>query len=293
MRLLWSQSIPAPLRGLILARESETILAWDGQEGLFLFNQAGTMQARRPAPGPIAGAGCAEDGSAYAVGGSQIPMISWLAPDLTPRWQRSLPQRATAVAMEPLGRCVAVADAGSTLHLMDASGRTMWKAATPRPLHHLAFVPEKPVLVGAADFGLLLCFGATGECLWRDGLVAHVGSLTVSGDGSCVLLACFSDGLYRYSTDGPQQQRITLDSPCRLAALSYAGDRLLTADRPQRLCLRDRKGEIGDQMNVDAPVAAVALSALADFAVAGLANGAILRFDERPTDAKGGGDLLK
>jgi hypothetical protein len=293
MRLLWSQTIPAPLRGLILARERETILAWDGQESLFLFNHAGAIQARRVAPAPIAATGCAEDGSAYAVGCSQKPMICWLAPDLAPRWQRSLPQRATAVAMEPLGRCLAVADAGGTLHLMDVRGRTLWKATTPRPLHHLAFVPEKPVLVGAADFGLVLCFGASGECLWRDGLVAHVGSLAVSGDGSCVLLACFSDGLYRYSTAGPPPQRIALESPCRLAALSYAGDCLLTADRPQRLCLRDPKGDVREQINLDAPVVAAALSALADYAVTGLANGAILRFDERPMTADAGRDLLK
>lgn len=293
MRLLWSQTIPAPLRGLILARERETILAWDGQESLCLFNQAGIIQAQRSAPAPIAAVGCAEDGSAYAVGSSQNPMICWLAPDLVPRWQRSLPQRATALAMEPLGRCVAVADAGSTLRLMDEHGQTLWKATTPRPLHHLAFVPEKPVLVGAADFGLVVCFGASGECLWRDGLVAHVGSLAVSGDGSCVLLACFSDGLHWYSTDGPQQQRILLESPCRLASLSYAGDCLLTADRPQRLCLRDPKGDIREQLNLDAPVAAAALSALADFAVVGLANGAILRFDERTMAAEGRTNLLK
>ncbi len=293
MRLLWSQTIPAPLRGLILARERETIFAWDGQDDLFLFNHAGSIQARRPSPAPVTAAGCAEDGSAYVVAGSQTPMICWLAPDLTPRWQRPLRHRATAVAMEPLGRCVALADAGGTLHLMDARGRTLWKATTPRPLHHLAFVPEKSIVVGAADFGLVLCFGASGECLWRDGLVAHVGSLAVSGDGSCVLLACFSDGLYHYNTDGPQQQRIPLESPCRLTALSYAGDRLLTADRPQRLCLRDSKGDIHERINLDGPVAAVALSALADFAVVGLANGAILRFDQRPAPTEGGGDLLK
>jgi hypothetical protein len=76
-----------------------------------------------------------------------------------------------------------------------------------------------------------------------------------------------------------------------LAALSYAGDRLLTADRPQRLCLRDSKGDIAEQINLDAPVAAIALSALADYAVVGMANGAILRFNE--PSAEGGEDLLK
>lgn len=293
MRLHWSQSIPAPLRGLILARERETILAWDAQDRLFLFNHAGKIQAQRPASVPIASASCAEDGSAYAVGGSQTPLLCWLAPDLSPRWQRTLPERATAVAVEPLGRAVSVADAGCTLHLMDARGRTLWTATTPRPLHHLAFISEKQVLVGAADFGLIVCFGASGECLWRDGLVAHVGSLAVNGDGSCILLACFTDGLYRYNAAGPQQQRIALESPCRFAALSYAGDHMLTADSPQRLCLRNRTGDIRKQMNLDGPIAGVALNALADSAVVGLANGTVLRFDEAAADAEAGGNLLK
>lgn len=285
MHFLWSQTVPSPLRGLRLARESETILAWDGEDGLFLFNHAGKIQAQRPSPVPIAAVGCAEDGSAYVIGGSQTPMVCWLAPDLAPRWQRPLSQRATAVAVEPLGRCVAVADASGTLYLIDERGRALWRATTPRPLHHLAFVPEKPILVGAADFGLVLCFGSSGECLWRDGMVAHAGSLAVSGDGSCVVLACFSDGLYRYSTDGPRQQRILLEKPCHLAALSYDGESLLTSDPQEGACLRDSKGDLRDPIHLEAPAVALALGALADYAVVGLVNGTILRFDQRPASA--------
>ncbi|MHB1422558.1 MAG: outer membrane protein assembly factor BamB family protein [Gemmataceae bacterium] len=287
MRLIWSQTVPDPPRGLLLARERETILAWDGRERLYLFNHAGTLQAQRTLPSAIAAAGCAEDGSAYAVAAAQPPLICWLAPDLTTRWQRALPQRATALAVEPLGRCVAVADASGTLHLIDARGRTLWQATTPRPLHHLAFVTEKQVLVGASDFGLVVCFGASGECLWRDGLVAHVGSLSVNGDGSCVVLPCFSDGLVRYSTASPEQQRISLGTPCHLAAVSYAGDCLLTADcqvaggTPALLCLRRDNGDIRDRVSLDAPATAIALGARGDFALVGLANGAILRFEEQ------------
>lgn len=281
MRLAWSQTIAAPLRGLSLARERETILAWDGQDGLILFDRAGKIQAQRPGPTPIAAACCTEDGSVYAVAGSESPMLFWLAPDLAPRWQRPLQQRATALAVEPLGRCVAVADAGGSLHVLNARGRTLWRATTLRPLHYLAFVPEKPVLVGAADFGLVVCFGASGDCLWRDGLVAHVGSLAVTGDGSSVMLACFSDGLVHYNTSGPEQQRIPLESPCPLAALSYDGDSLLTTDRQNHLGLRDGKGVIRDHLNIDAPVVAVSMGALGDYAVVGLANGIIQRFEER------------
>lgn len=276
---LWTQTVASPVRGLSLARERETILVWDGRDDLFLFDRTGKIQAQRPAPTPIAGARCAEDGSAFVLAGSQSPLVCWLAPDLAPRWQRPLPRAATALAIEPLGRCVAVADASGTLQVIDARGRTLWQAATPRALHHLAFVPEKPILTGAADFGLVLCFGASGECLWRDGLVAHVGSLTVNGDGNYLLLACFSDGLVRYGTDGPEQQRIPLESACHFAAVSYAGDTLLTVDAPHYLCLRDGKGILRDRINLDAPAMAVELGAMADYAVVGLANGAVIRFE--------------
>jgi hypothetical protein len=284
VRPIWTQTVASPLGGLRLARESETVLVWDGRGGLFLFDRAGKLQAQRPAATPIAVAACAEDGSAFVVGGSQKPLICWMAPDLSPRWQRSLPRAATAVAMEPLGRAVAVADAGGTLHLIDAGGRTQWQATTPRPLHHLAFVPEKPILAAASDFGLVLCFGASGECLWRDGLVAHVGSLAVNGEGNCLLLACFSDGLVRYRAEGAPPQRIALETACHFADVSYAGDRLLTADQTQRICLRDDKGTPTDPIPLDAKAVAGALGALGDSAVLGLANGSILRFEEPSRD---------
>jgi WD40 repeat protein len=267
-----------------LARERDWLLALDGQDGLFLFNHAGAIQAQRPSPVPVAAVCCSKDGSACAIGGSQAAVVCWLAPDLAPRWQRPLPQRATAIALEPLGRYVAVADAGSTLHLLDARGRTVWQATPPRPLAHLAFVPEKAVLFGVADFGLVLCFGAAGECLWRDVLVAHVGSLAVSGDGESLLLACFSDGLYRYSTANPKQQRIPLDSACHLAALSYAGDCLLTAGQDGRVCWRERDGAIRDQISFDGSVAALALSALGDYGIVGLTDGTLHRIETRPPE---------
>jgi hypothetical protein len=284
LRLLWSQSIPAPLRGLSLARERNSVLAWDGQDNLYLFDQAGRMQAQRPSPAPIGTSACAEDGNGAAVSGVQAPIVYWLAPDLSPRWHRPLPQRATALAVEPLGQRVAVADAGSSLHLIDCDGQTVWRAITPRPLHYLAFVPEKTALVGAADFGLVVCFGADGECLWRDGLVAHVGSLSVSGDGGCLLLACFGDGLYRYNADGPRQQRIVLDAPCRLAAVSYTGDRLLTVDHDRHVRLRNLEGVRRDSLRMEGSIVALALGALGDAGMVGLADGSIHRVDTRPDD---------
>jgi hypothetical protein len=270
------------LRGLALARERGRVLAWDAADGLFLFTFAGALEGQRPSPVSLAAACGADDGSSYAVGGSYPPAVCLLAPDLTPRWQHPLPQRATAVALDPLGQYLAAADAGCGLHVFERSGRKVWQANTARPLCHLAFVPEKAVLVGSADFGLVACFDATGTCLWRDGLVAHVGSLAVSGDGGCVVLACFSDGLYRYAVDRAQGVRVPLEAPCHLAALSYTGDRILTAGRDNRLCLREGGGAVRDQFGLGGAAVALAVGALGETAVVGLAEGEILALDLRP-----------
>jgi hypothetical protein len=99
-----------------------------------------------------------------------------------------------------------------------------------------------------------------------------------------LLLACFGDGLYRYDVGGPRQQRIPLDSPCHLASLSYAGDRFLTVEDDRRVRLRNPDGFRLDQIALDTPVVSLALGALADFGVFGLADGSIHRVDTRMDD---------
>jgi hypothetical protein len=282
MRLTWSQTVAAPLQGLALARERGTVLAWDSGDGLHLFNRKGERQGRLGAPGVLAAAACADDGSAYAAAAAD-PASAWLlAPDLMPRWERPLPQPAVAAALDPLGGYLAVSCAGGSLCVFDAAGRAAWRAETPRPLRHLAFVPERPVLLGSADFGLVLCFDAAGRCLWRDGLVAHVGSLAASGDGGTVVLACFSDGLCCYATDRSTPQRLALPAPCPLAGVSYAGDTFLTAGPDGRVSLRDRDGTARAEHVADSPPAALALGALGDYAVLGLPDGKLLCLDTRP-----------
>ncbi len=274
MHPLWTQKVSAPLRGLSLARERGWTLAWDAQDHLHLWDRAGRQQAHRPAGAALTAAACADDGGSIAAVGGR-GQVWLLAPDLTPRWERALPQRPAAVAIAPLGDPIAVADAGGMLHLFDAAGRAVWQVSTPRPLRHLAFVAEKPVLVGSADFGLVVCLDADGRCLWRDGLVAHVGSLAVSGDGGSIVLACFTEGLCCYAVDRSQPQRIPQAAPCHLADLSYAADTLLTAGPENEVCLRERDGSVRARFAAEGPVVALALAPLGDFAVLALAEGKV------------------
>ena len=274
MQLLWSRKLAAPPCGLALARERGALLVWDADNNLHLLNRSGETQARRQTAGAVAAACCADDGGSYAAVGAE-GHVWMLAPDLTPRWERTLPARGTAVALDPFGQYLAAADGRGGLTLFDQGGRTRWSAANPRPLHHIAFIPERPALTAAADFGLVVCYGLAGNGLWRDAPVAHTGSLAVSGDGSVIVLACFSDGLCGYSLEGPKRRRLAAAGPCRLAAASYDGDLFLTADLDNRLFLRDVGGAVRGEWPADGAPAALALAALGDEAYVAMADGRV------------------
>ncbi|HVS36548.1 MAG TPA: PQQ-binding-like beta-propeller repeat protein [Gemmataceae bacterium] len=275
MQVVWSRKVAAPPRGLVLARERGWLLVWDSDHVLHLFNRTGETQARFQAADAVVAACCADDGVGFAAVGAQ-GLVWMLAPDLSPRWERTLPQRGTAAALDPFGQFLAAADAGGGLVLYDRTGRERWRAANARPLHHLAFVPERPALIAAADFGLVVCYGIGGDLLWRDTPVAHTASLAVSGDGAVIALACFSDGLCCYSLDGPKRRRIEGPGPCRLAAASYDGDLFLTADLNQRLQLRDAQGNLRGEWLMDGAPTDLALAALGDLAYVAATDGRIL-----------------
>ncbi len=284
-KLVWSFRTPGPPRGLALAREKGYALAWDDGQWLSLVNGAGERQAQLRTPWPVAAAACADDGSAYAAAGG-AGALRWLAPDLTTRWHRTLRRPAVAAALDPFGQYLAVSDAGASLHLFDRDGRTVWEVQTPRPLHHLAFVPEAPTLLGSADFGFVGGFDVKGQVVWRDGLVVHVGSLATSGDGGRVVLACFSEGLRVYTSGGGREGPVTLKEPCRLAALSFDGRTTLVAGRATHLLLLDARGKARGIHLLDAAAVAVALTALGERAVVAQADGRIVALDlrgSRPT----------
>ncbi len=267
-------TVSSAVRGLALAREAGHVLVRDDRHWLYLLNASGSRQAQLRAPKDLTASACADNGSALVVGGKEGELWS-LAPDLMPRWNCSLGKRVEGLAVSPLGDYVAAADAGGNLSLLTRKGNLVWKVQTPRPLKFLAFVPEEPFLAGSADFGLVMVIDAKGATVWRDGLVAHVGALSTSGDGSSIVLACYTDGLYRYGVAGPKSERQPLPDACRLAALGYDGRSVLTAGLLSSVALLDRQGRVQGEQKLEAPATALALGALADRAIIGTAAGLV------------------
>jgi hypothetical protein len=275
-RPLWSVPLQAGAAGLSLSREAGSVLAWDRNQWLYLLDGEGRSQARYHFAGRIQASCCADDGSAYAAVGVAGEVV-WLTPELRPRWEKTLLQPALTVALDPFGQYLAIADVQGGLHVFDCLGRPVSQAEAPRPLHHLAFVPALPLLVGSADYGLAAAFDLGGILLWRVGLVAHVGGLAVSGDGGLIALACFSEGILRYQASGRQVDRVALPEPCRLVSVSFDGRLLLAGGLAGWLWLLDQSGkELGAHASERA--AALALGALGRDAFVAVADGPLFRF---------------
>lgn len=274
MRPLWTHSLLQTPRGLLFAREQCRLLVWDEQSWLYLFNLTGNLQSQRQFSSTISAGSCADDGSAFAIiEGDRT--LHWLAPDLSTRWQITLPRRALALALDPFGQYVAVSDEGGNVEIFNRLEQRVSQVEVPRPLEFLSFVPAAPFLIGSSDYGLVACLDFTGRIVWRDGLVAHVGGLTVSGEGTSILLACFTHGLQGYSLAGQKLNRSGKFWPCRLASVSFDGRYVLAGGLTRELMLLSSSGQLLGSCNLDEGIVGLALSALADRAFVALGDGKI------------------
>src|SRR5262249_14237160 len=99
----------------------------------------------------------------------------------------------------------------------------------------------------------------------------------VTGSGGVIALACFTEGLVCYALAGPRQRRLPQAAPCARVSLSYTGDAILTAGLDDRVALRDRFGAERGSLSLGARVTALALGALGESAVVGLADGRVVK----------------
>lgn len=275
--ILWSHKLSAAPTAMALAQEAGRVFAADRAGEVAVYDRRGKLlgQVRRPAPAQIVAA--AEDGSAFAIA-DRSRDVTWLAPDLSPRWTKSLAAKPTALAVDTVGRFLAAADAGNRLHLFMPDG-TLWTppVESARPLRYLAFVPGAPLLLAAADFGLVAAFDfRTRQWAWHDSPVVHLGGLACDGAGEFIGVAAYSEGVRQYSAIGKPQSPVATPEPCRLLAVSFDGRKLLTAGLAESITGMTGDGQARFTQRFEHPIRSIALAALGDWAAVALEDGRVM-----------------
>jgi hypothetical protein len=279
MSPLWTHRLAATPGGVALARESGHILAWDQNCWLVLLGRNGRLQAQTRLQAGITAATIADDGSAV-VDADDRGTLTWRTPDLAVRWQHRLDRRPTAVALDALGRALAVADMSGAVHVFTAAGHSPWPPTTlPRPIIHLAMAPTAPALFAAADFGLVTCLDlGRRRAAWQEAPVVHVGSLAVAGNPVVAVAACFSEGLRRYALTGTAMAlpNVPTPEPCRFVATTFVGDQFLVGGVFGGLHRISGDGTVLSADNLEQPLAGLACGPRGESAVIALADGRVI-----------------
>ena len=282
----WALVTEAPLKGLGLAREAGSILAWDETDQLYLIDLRGSYRSVTRAPGKVVAAVVSDDGSRIALlgEGSRVWLLDG---DLNVVSDRLGPPEPLALAIDPHGRYVVVTSKMGFGQFYNRHGKPAGKFETNQPLAHVVFVPDRPILLGAAAYGLLLALDLTGagggkldaEADWVDRQVTGVGRLTTTGDGSVVLASCFTHGVQRYDVLGHNAGSYHLGGTAVHAVPDFAGRMIAVATLEGELSLLNSGGNVRWKTGLPRPVLALEADPLGRFLVYGHATGEVVRLD--------------
>ncbi len=283
----WTVLTDAPLRGFSLAREEGLILAWDEADQLYLFDLSGNRVASSRAPGKVVNAVASDTGSLYVVLGEN-GMLWLLGQGLEPIAERPTGIDASALAVDPHGRYVAIASKVGSHALFTRYGKPAGQFESRQPVGHLAFVADAPLLIAASNFGAIMGFELVPsggpsklrlDLLWQQNLLSNVGRLALTGDGRMILASCHTFGVHRFDLEGNIEGAYHPGGSATHAVPDFVGRNIAVATIEGELSLLNSTGNVRWQTGLPRPIVALQVDALGRFVIHGMNSGEITRLD--------------
>jgi hypothetical protein len=287
----WTVMTEAPLKGLGLAREAGTVLAWDETDQLYLINLGGEYCSVARAPGKVLSAAISDDGSRVAILG-EGPRLRLLDADLGVVADRPAPPDPLAMAIDPHGRFVVISSRLGMSNFYNRFGKPAGRFDAVTPLAFLVFLADQPILICAAAYGMMAAYELSGtisgklkaERLWEERQVAGVGRLTTTGDGSMILASCFTHGVQRYDVNGGNDGAYHLGGTATHAVPDFAGRTIAVATLEGELVILNSAGNIRWKTGLSRPAIALETDPLGRYLILGNATGEVCRLDLFPAD---------
>ena len=287
--ITWTIVTDSPLKGLSFAREAGTILAWDEGNQLYLLNTRGESLSTSRVPNRILTGAISDEGSLIAllVEADGVGLLI-LSADFDVLSQRPAPSEASFVTIDPHGRYLAIGTRHNAVHLINRHGRPAGRLETMEPMSHLCFVPGRPIMVGAAAFGMLVGIELEPnrsqgrldpEIIWQDRLMSNVGRLTLDGEGNMILASCFTMGIQRFDLTGRNEGSYHLGGTVSHAVPDFPGRAIAAATLEGELVLMNSAGNVRWRTLLPQPVISLEIDPLGRYMIYGHATGEIVRHD--------------
>jgi hypothetical protein len=287
--IAWTVVTDSPLKGLALAREAGTILAWDEGNQLYLFNILGESLSSSRVPNKILAGAISDEGGLIALlVEAEDAGLLLLNADFGVVEQRPAPSEASFVSIDPHGRYVAIGTRHGILHLVNRYGRPAGRLETLESMAHFCFVADQPMAVAAAAFGMMLGVSLEStrggdrletEVLWHDRLMSNVGRLAISGDASMILASCYTLGIQRFDQRGRNEGSYHLGGTVAHAVPDFPGRTIVAATLEGELAVMNSGGNVRWRTQLPRPVNALEMDPLGRFVIHGNATGEIIRLD--------------
>jgi len=285
----WTVVTDSPLKGLSFAREAGRILAWDEGNQLYLLNLRGETLSTSRVPNRILTGTISDEGSLIALlVEAEDAGLLLLSADFDVQSERPAPSEASFVTIDPHGRYVVIGTRHNALHILNRYGRTAGRLDTMEPLSHLCFVPGRPLLVGAAAFGMLVGIALEAgrtqgridpEIVWQDRLLSNVGRLALDGEASMILASCFTLGIQRFDLRGRNEGSYHLGGTVSHAVPDFPGRTIAAATLEGELAVMNSAGNVRWRTRLPRPVIALEIDPLGRYLIYGHATGEIVRLD--------------
>lgn len=274
----WSVAADAPLSAMELAGETGEVLAADTSGGIYLLNRRGAIAALTRGPEAVHALGWSDTGRHFAAALGEAT-LSLINRKLKAVWSLELPEPILAVAITPHGSHIAVSLTNGMNLILDEYRRRVAHFRTNRPLRFLRFLTSKPILIGLAEHGLLGAYRLDGSERWSARLWSSAGDLSVTGDGSVLLVAGFSHGVQLFDGQGETRGAYAVEGTANHVSTSYMPRRVAATTLERHFYWLDTTGRLiwGGELPEDAAV--VRCDPLGSGAVCGLRSGKMVRLD--------------
>jgi len=159
-------------------------------------------------------------------------------------WTVDVPFSCSTIAIDPYGVFTLVASKDGGVIMLDDRGKRAATFETMRPLAHAEFLIDDPIVVVAADHGLLAAYGVGGHKIWEQTLWSNVGDLDVVQKTSRICLAALNQGLQIYNGQGDTEASMIVEGTVNRISTSYAGDQAFAATVENHIYRIDADGEL-------------------------------------------------
>lgn len=197
--------------------------------------------------------------------------------DLKVDWSIEVPFNCSTLAIDPFGTFTLVASEEGGAIVLDDRGKRASNIETTRPLAHAQFLVEDPIIIGAAEHGLLGAYAVSGEKIWEQNLWSNIGDLSITQDHVRIHLAALNHGIQVYDAQGETSSAYIIEGTVNRISTSYQGSQILASTVENQIYRLDHDGEMLWAARPESAVTHLFSHPLGNQGVAVLKNNQVIR----------------